>query len=320
MKDTTPRTIYLSEYKKPDYLIPELFLDFIINEDYTRVKSKLTVKANYEGEKVEPLILNGERMKLVSVAIDGAPAGNDTYELTDETLTLKLQKKDCVVEIETDIEPQNNKALEGLYQSGDIFFTQNEPEGFRKITYFLDRSDVMSVYTTRIEAPKEKFPVLLSNGNKIDSGDLDNGRHFVIWNDPFKKPSYLFALVAGDLALVEDSFTTCSGRDVKLEIYVDHGNEDRCPHALESLKKSMKWDEDTFGLEYDLDIYMIVAVDAFNMGAMENKGLNIFNTSCALANTKTATDGNFQSIEAIIAHEYFHNWTGNRVTCRDCFS
>jgi aminopeptidase N len=317
MKDTTPKTIYLKEYQKPDYLIPVLDLDFSIQQEYTRVKSRLTVRANYTDSDIRALVLNGQDMKLISVAIDGEDL--ESFETNDEFLTIQPGKKDFILEIETEIEPQNNKALEGLYQSGDIFCTQNEPEGFRKITYFLDRSDVMSVYTTRIEADKEKFPILLSNGNKVADGDLEGGRHFVVWNDPFKKPSYLFALVAGDLALVEDSFTTCSGKEVKLEIFVDHGNEDRSQHALDSLKKAMKWDEDTFGLEYDLDIYMIVAVDAFNMGAMENKGLNIFNTSCALANTKTATDGNFQSIEAIIAHEYFHNWTGNRITCRDWF-
>lgn len=319
MKDATPRTIYLKNYKKPDYLIPELYLDFIINDDATVVKSKLSVEANYEGDKAEPLILNGDKLQLLSVAIDGIKVDSMGYELTEDTLTLHPTSKSFTLEIETKIEPQNNKALEGLYQSGDIFCTQNEPEGFRRITYFLDRSDVMSVYTTRIEAEKKRFPVLLSNGNKTDEGDLGNGRHFVTWNDPFKKPSYLFALVAGDLAKVEDSYKTVSGKDVKLEIFVDHGNEDRSQHALDSLKKAMKWDEEVFGLEYDLDIYMIVAVDAFNMGAMENKGLNIFNSSCALANTKTATDANFQTIEAIIAHEYFHNWTGNRVTCRDWF-
>lgn len=319
MKDTTPRTIHLKDYKKPEYLIPEVYLDFIINKNSTTVKSKLTVKANYPEDKLLPLILNGENMKLNSIKLDGEPLAESLYALTEDSLTVKPPKKDFILEIENEIEPHNNKALEGLYQSGDILCTQCEPEGFRKITYFLDRSDVMSSFTTRVEAEKSVFPVLLSNGNKIDSGEWDDGRHFVVWNDPFKKPSYLFALVAGDLAMVADEYTTVSGKKVNLEIYVDHGNEDRSQHALDSLKKSMKWDEDVFGLEYDLGIYMIVAVDAFNMGAMENKGLNIFNSSCALANPKTATDANFQSIEAIIGHEYFHNWTGNRVTCRDWF-
>jgi aminopeptidase N len=315
---STPQTIYLKNYKKPDYLISQTYLDFSIFDTHTSVKSRLIVQRN-TSEADLPLVLNGEKMELINVWIDGIKLSEDLYVLNDDSLTLHPKKVDFTVEIETKIEPQNNKALEGLYQSGDIFCTQCEPEGFRKITYFLDRSDVMSVFTTRIEAEKKRFPILLSNGNKTGSGDLADGRHFVIWNDPFKKPSYLFALVAGDLAMVADTFTTCSGKNVNLEIYVDHGNEDRSQHALDSLKKSMKWDEDVFGLEYDLGIYMIVAVDAFNMGAMENKGLNIFNSSCALANPKTATDGNFQNIEGIIAHEYFHNWTGNRITCRDWF-
>ncbi|MCM8536816.1 MAG: aminopeptidase N [Lentisphaeraceae bacterium] len=319
MPEETPKTIYLKDYKKPDFIIKETHLDFIINSTSTLVKSRLVMEQSDKSLENPKLELSGEKMELKSLKVNGQSFNQDLYDLTETNLTFQPKEKEFIVEIETEIEPQNNKALEGLYQSGDIFCTQCEPEGFRKITYFLDRSDVMSIYTTRIEADKSKYPILLSNGNKIDSGDLADGRHFVTWNDPFKKPSYLFALVAGDLALVTDSYKTVSGKNVALEIYVDHGNEDRSQHALDSLKKSMKWDEDTFGLEYDLDIYMIVAVDAFNMGAMENKGLNIFNTSCALANPKTATDANFQSIEGIIAHEYFHNWTGNRVTCRDWF-
>ncbi|MCM8533989.1 MAG: aminopeptidase N [Lentisphaeraceae bacterium] len=319
MPEETPKTIYLKDYKEPDFIIKETHLDFIINSKSTLVKSRLVMEQSDKSLENPKLELTGEKMELKSLKVNGQSFSQDQYALTESNLTFEPKEKEFTVEIETEIEPQNNKALEGLYQSGDIFCTQCEPEGFRKITYFMDRSDVMSIYTTRIEADKTKYPILLSNGNKIDSGDLADGRHFVTWNDPFKKPSYLFALVAGDLALVKDSYKTISGKDVALEIYVDHGNEDRSQHALDSLKKSMKWDEDTFGLEYDLDIYMIVAVDAFNMGAMENKGLNIFNTSCALANPKTATDANFQSIEGIIAHEYFHNWTGNRVTCRDWF-
>jgi aminopeptidase N len=319
MTDTTPQTIHLKDYQKPDYLIPEVYLDFIINGNSTLVKSKLTVIANYEEGTCKPLLLNGENMKLISLSINSESLSSDSYEVSGDTLRINSSLKEFTLEIAVEIEPHHNKSLEGLYQSGDIFCTQCEPEGFRKITYFTDRSDVMSIFTTRVEADKGKYPVLLSNGNKIDSGDVSGDRHFAIWNDPFKKPSYLFALVAGDLALVSDSYKTASGRDVILEIFVDHGNEDRSQHALDSLKKAMKWDEDVFGLEYDLDIYMIVAVDAFNMGAMENKGLNIFNSSCALANPKTATDANFQNIEGIIAHEYFHNWTGNRVTCRDWF-
>jgi len=217
------------------------------------------------------------------------------------------------------IDPTSNTELQGLYKSQGIFCTQNEPEGFRRITYFLDRPDIMAKYTTKIIAQKDKYPVLLSNGNPIASGDLENGMHFVEWEDPFLKPSYLYALVAGDLGLVQDEYTTGTGRAIDLRIYCEKGNEDNCQHAMASLKKSMRWDEEVFGLEYDLDIYMIVAVSAFNMGAMENKGLNIFNSSAVLANPKMATDNNYHRIESIVAHEYFHNWTGNRVTCRDWF-
>ena len=217
------------------------------------------------------------------------------------------------------IYPQKNKALEGLYKSGQIFCTQCEAEGFRHITYFLDRPDIMAKYRVRIEGDKEKYPLLLSNGNLVERGELPEGRHFVTWLDPFKKPSYLFALVAGDLGMIKDHYVTMSGRTVVLEIYCDKGHEQRCFHAMESLKKSMQWEEQEFGLEYDLDIYMIVAVDAFNMGAMENKGLNIFHSSCVLADPASATDRDYQIIEGIIGHEYFHNWTGNRITCRDWF-
>ena len=219
----------------------------------------------------------------------------------------------------TNLEPAQNTSLQGLYQSGEGICTQCEAEGFRQITYMLDRPDVLARYTTKITADKTKYPYLLSNGNRIASGELEDGRHWVEWNDPFPKPSYLFALVAGDFDLLQDTFTTKSGREVALELYVDRGNLDRASWAMESLKKSMKWDEDRFNLEYDLDIYMIVAVDFFNMGAMENKGLNIFNSKFVLANPQTATDDDYLAIESVIAHEYFHNWTGNRVTCRDWF-
>ncbi len=223
------------------------------------------------------------------------------------------------LEIVTEISPAANTALEGLYLAKGIFCTQCEPEGFRRITYFLDRPDVLSVYTTRIEAPKTTLPVLLSNGNLIESGDLGGGRHFAVWSDPFPKPSYLFALVAGDLGKIEDRFTTMSGRKVDLAIYVEHGNEPRAAYAMDSLKRAMTWDEKTYGREYDLDIFMIVAVSAFNMGAMENKGLNIFNDKLILASPETATDSDYERIESVVAHEYFHNWTGNRITCRDWF-
>ena len=309
-------TIYLKDYQEPDYLIPKTQLTVEIFEEFTRVSSRLTIKKNHEGERRE-LKLNGENLSFISVKCVGEDS--IAYDLCDKYLTIVPKSDDFILEVVNEIDPKNNKALEGLYQSGDIYCTQNEPEGFRKICYYLDRSDVMSSFTTRIEADKVDFPRLLSNGNLIESGQMLGDRHYAVWEDPFPKPCYLFALVAGDLAKVDDSFTTKSGREIALEIFVDHGNEDRCEHALESLKKSMKWDEDRFDLEYDLDLYMIVAVDAFNMGAMENKGLNIFNSTCALANPETATDANFFRIESIIAHEYFHNWTGNRVTCRDWF-
>ncbi|MEN9361536.1 MAG: aminopeptidase [Verrucomicrobiota bacterium] len=317
MKDAAPKAIFLKDYQAPAFACPSLELLVQIFDSHTRVTNTAKYVRN-PGSK-GALVLSGEKMKLISVSLDGAALNPTQYEVSDEALVIPTDKNEFSLVTVVDIEPQNNTSLEGLYQSGSIFCTQNEPEGFRKITYHLDRSDVMSSYVTRIEADKVKYPYLLSNGNRIAAGELGAGRHFATWQDPFKKPSYLFALVAGDFDLVSDSFTTCSGRKVALEIYVDRGNADRAPHALESLKLAMKWDEERFGLEYDLDIYMIVAVDAFNMGAMENKGLNIFNTSAALANAKTATDANYQSIEAIVAHEYFHNWTGNRVTCRDWF-
>ena len=239
--------------------------------------------------------------------------------MSEKGLKIKNLPQSFTLVIENQINPKDNTILEGLYASGDILCTQNEPEGFRRITYFLDRPDVMAKYTTKIIADKKRFPVLLSNGNPIDKGELENGKHFVTWEDPFAKPSYLYALVAGDLGVVEDKYTTKSGREVLLQIFCDKGNEDKCSHAMQSLKKSMKWDEERFGLEYDLDIYMIVAVDSFNMGAMENKGLNIFNSSLVLARPDTATDRDFLAIESVVGHEYFHNWTGNRVTCRDWF-
>lgn len=217
------------------------------------------------------------------------------------------------------IEPQNNTRLEGLYKSSGMFCTQCEAEGFRCITFFPDRPDVMARFRTRIEANKDAYPVLLSNGNDVERGELENGRHYVTWEDPFPKPCYLFALVAGDLVEKQDTFTTCSGRGIDLRMYVEPRNAEKCDHAMDSLKRSMRWDEEVYGREYDLDIFMIVAVDDFNMGAMENKGLNIFNSSCVLASQETATDLAFQRIEAIVAHEYFHNWSGNRVTCRDWF-
>ena len=267
----------------------------------------------------DPLVLDGEHLTLLSVLIDDEILSSDDYQLSDNSLSLLVDKAEFTLEIITEINPLDNTALEGLFKSGDAYCTQCEAEGFRRISYYLDRPDIMATFSTKVIADKEKFPFLLSNGNKVAEGDLPSGQHFVQWHDPFPKPCYLFALVAGDFDILKDNFTTSSGRDVALEIFVDKGNFNKAHHAMASLKHSMKWDEETFGLEYDLDIYMIVAVDFFNMGAMENKGLNVFNSKFVLADETSATDVDYFNVEAVIAHEYFHNWTGNRVTCRDWF-
>ncbi len=310
--------IFLTDYATPRYLIEEVFICFTLDDEKTLVSSKMQMHRNLDPSD-SPLVLQGEQMQLLSIKINGERLDEYQYVLDEKTLTVKNPPASFLLEIENEINPKNNTALEGLYKSGSIFCTQNEPEGFRKITYFLDRPDVMAKYTTKIIADSTFYPVLLSNGNPIGKGQLENGKHWIEWQDPFPKPSYLFALVAGDLGFIEDVFETMSGRTIDLRIYCDKGNESKCHHAMQSLIKAMKWDEEVFGLEYDLDIFMIVAVDAFNMGAMENKGLNIFNTSCVLADPKSATDDNYVRVEAVIAHEYFHNWTGNRVTCRDWF-
>lgn len=320
MKDSTPREIKLKDYKSPNYLVKDIYLTFHLDEKATKVHSVMRIKRNYDSKDgLRPLVLNGEDFELNQVKISDKIINKESYLLTEDTLTLHPTEDEFIVEINNTINPLGNKALEGLYKSGNIFCTQNEPQGFRRITYYIDRPDVMAKFKTKIIADKKSCPILLSNGNPIEEGELSNGQHFVVWEDPFPKPSYLYALVAGDLGVIRDEFTTMKDRKIDLRIYCDKGNEDKCYHAMSSLKKSMKWDEDTFGLEYDLDIYMIVAVDAFNMGAMENKGLNIFNTSCVLANPEMATDANYMQIESVVAHEYFHNWTGNRVTCRDWF-
>ena len=304
---------YLKDYQTPAYRILETDLHFDIAEPQTVVKSRLTVEPQRVGE---PLVLDGSA-KLLSVKINGAAVD---YVLEGETLTIAGVPSECfTVEVETEILPAENKSLMGLYASGGNLFTQCEPEGFRKITFYIDRPDVMSKFTTTIVADKKRYPVLLSNGNKIDGGEFSDGRHWVKWEDPFAKPSYLFALVAGDLAVTEDRFTTMSGRNVKIEFYTTEADKPKVGFAVESLKNAMKWDETRFGLEYDLDIFMVVAVGDFNMGAMENKGLNIFNTKFVLADSRTATDTDFEGIESVVGHEYFHNWTGNRVTCRDWF-
>ncbi|MGL6003945.1 aminopeptidase N [Aeromonas sobria] len=306
---------YRQDYQAPLYWIDTLDLDFQLQEPLTQVTAITRIRRN--GEHNAPLVLDGEQLTLKSVAIDGIPC--DHYEQGESSLTLFNLPAECVLTIVTLLDPAANTALEGLYKSGDAYCTQCEAEGFRRITYYLDRPDILARYSTRITADKAQFPFLLSNGNKVDSGELDGGRHFVQWQDPFPKPSYLFALVAGDFDVERSHYTTKSGRRVALEIFVDKGNLDRAGFAMESLINSMRWDEQRFGLEYDLDIYMIVAVDFFNMGAMENKGLNIFNSKFVLANPATATDSDYHGIERVIGHEYFHNWTGNRVTCRDWF-
>ncbi|HFC6480835.1 TPA: aminopeptidase N [Neisseria meningitidis] len=304
---------YLKDYQTPAYRILETDLHFDIAEPQTVVKSRLTVEPQRVGE---PLVLDGSA-KLLSVKINGAAAD---YMLEGETLTIAdVPSERFTVEVETEILPAENKSLMGLYASAGNLFTQCEPEGFRKITFYIDRPDVMSKFTTTIVADKKRYPVLLSNGNKIDGGEYSDGRHWVKWEDPFAKPSYLFALVAGDLAVTEDCFTTMGGRNVKIEFYTAEADKPKVGFAVESLKNAMKWDETRFGLEYDLDIFMVVAVGDFNMGAMENKGLNIFNTKFVLADSRTATDTDFEGIESVVGHEYFHNWTGNRVTCRDWF-
>ena len=316
--DQQAKTIYLKDYQQPDYWIEQVDLTFELDEERTRVLSILQLK-KHENSSASSLELMGECLELGVVKIDGAVVDNSGYTVTDTTLTLSDVPDIFTLEIETFTKPQENFSLEGLYKSSGNYCTQCEAEGFRKITYFLDRPDVMALFTTTIIADKEKYPVLLSNGNPVESGELDNGRHWAKWQDPFKKPCYLFALVAGDLSFIEDRYTTMNGRDVQCRIYVQHHNIEKCDHAMQSLKKSMQWDEETFGREYDLDVYNVVAVDDFNMGAMENKGLNVFNSKYVLARQESATDTDFMGIEGVIGHEYFHNWSGNRVTCRDWF-
>jgi len=314
---TAPKINYLKDYKPSVFTIDSVFLDVDIFEDKTIISADLKISRRSQGSCLE---LSGENMKLLELKLDGKILEPNRFQLSNEKLViLDLASDAYLVQTKVEIDPKNNKALEGLYQSGQQYCTQCEPEGFRKITYFIDRPDVMARYRTKISADKSRYPYLLSNGNRTSQGDLPGNRHWVEWEDPFKKPSYLFALVAGDFDVARDHFITSSGRRVEIEVYVDKGNLHKTHHAVLSLKKAMKWDEDTFGLEYDLDIYMIVAVDSFNMGAMENKGLNIFNSTYTLADQKTATDLDFQNIEGVIGHEYFHNWTGNRVTCRDWF-
>jgi aminopeptidase N len=324
MKEGQPQAVYLKDYTPPHFFIDEVYLEFELGEEVTIVTSHMQMRCNPDNNQVNTALdLHGEDQDLQFIELDGVRLGAEQYSLTGEALLIPNVPKQFSLTIQTHITPQANTSLEGLYKSSGNFCTQCEAQGFRKITYFLDRPDVMSKFTVRIQADKSRYPVLLSNGNLKEeglcNGEGQAGQHYAIWEDPFLKPSYLFALVAGDLVFLEGTHTTTSGKDIVLRIYTEEHNADKCEHALSSLQKAMQWDEQRFSLECDLDIYMIVAVDDFNMGAMENKGLNIFNSSCVLARPDTSTDAEFMHIEAVVAHEYFHNWTGNRVTCRDWF-
>ncbi len=309
------QTIYLKDYQKPAYTVDSIDLNIQVYTDHTLVSSTLVMQRQSEGD----LVLLGRDLELQSIALNGKPLSESGYTVDAEQLVIANAPAHATVQTVVRIHPESNTQLEGLYQaSSDLFVTQNEPEGFRKITFYPDRPDVLSVFTTRVEADK-KFPVLLANGNLIETGAVDADRHYAIWQDPTKKPSYLFACVIGDLAVMKDRYTTSEGRDVALEIYAEEKDIPKCKIAMEALKHSMRWDEEHYGRPYDLDNYMIVATSAFNMGAMENKGLNIFNTSCVLADEEYTTDAAIMRVQSVIAHEYFHNWTGNRITCRDWF-
>lgn len=314
------KTTYRLDYRAPDYLIEKVDLVFELGEEVTIVTASMSFKSAIAAENSRPpLVLDGRRFVLLGMKLDGLELLTERYSVTQEQLTIFDPPAAFTLEVKTELKPQENTFLEGLYRSNGMFCTQCEAEGFRSITYYQDRPDVLTVFTTTIIADKLLYPVLLSNGNLVEKGELPDNRHFARWHDPFRKPSYLFALVAGDLASINDVFVTCSGRSVALSIYVHQDNISKCGHAMRSLKKAMRWDEEVYGREYDLDCFMIVAVDDFNMGAMENKGLNIFNSRYVLASPETATDENYQAIEEVIGHEYFHNWSGNRVTCRDWF-
>jgi aminopeptidase N len=313
--------VCLKDYRPPDWLVETVDLDVALDPTATRVKARLTLKPNPTAAAPAPLVLDGDGLELKALRLDGAPLAPERYLATADRLTIaQPPPRRFELEIETVVNPSANTRLMGLYRSGTTYCTQCEAEGFRRITYFPDRPDVMAVYTTRIEAEATEVAVLLANGNLASAGQVEGtSRHFAVWHDPFPKPSYLFALVGGKLGCVEDRLRTMSGRDVTLRIYVEPGKEERCAYAMDALKRAMRWDEEAFGREYDLDMFMIVAVSDFNMGAMENKGLNVFNDKYVLASPSTATDTDFAAIEAVIAHEYFHNWTGNRITCRDWF-
>src|SRR5512134_1385487 len=313
MREPTPKTIHLKDYTPPAFLVTHVELDVDIREDHARVRAKLQVRRNHGSG---PLVLDGDELELVSVSLDGR---TPRHEVAADQLTVHDAPDAFTLETVTRIVPQKNTKLEGLYATQHGFVTQCEAEGFRRITWFVDRPDNMARYVVTVHADRAKLPVLLSNGNLVASGDEPGGRHWARFDDPFPKPSYLFALVAADLELLEDTFTTRSGKTAKLGVYVEPGKLDQAGWAMDCLKRAMKWDEERFGLELDLDQYKIVAVGDFNSGAMENKGLNIFNTKYVLARPDTATDADYQAIDSVVAHEYFHNWTGDRVTCRDWF-
>lgn len=309
------QTVYLKDYQKPSFLVDSIQLDIQVFDDKTHVYAKLDMQRQTAGD----LVLLGRDLELQSIKVNGQVLAENEYQLDTEQLSIANAPEHAVIETHVIIHPESNTQLEGLYLAGgDLFVTQNEPEGFRKITFYPDRPDVLSVFTTRVEADK-KFPVLLANGNLIEAGEAGEGRHYTVWQDPTKKPAYLFACVIGDLAVLKDSYVTSEGRNVALEIYAEEKDIAKCHIAMEALKHSMRWDEEHYGRPYDLDNYMIVATSAFNMGAMENKGLNIFNTSCVLADEEFTTDAAIMRVQSVIAHEYFHNWTGNRITCRDWF-
>ncbi len=318
-QNSAAKAIYRKDYRVPPFLVKHLDLQFSIEDGKTTVASKIDFYKNPGSAEGNDMLLDGENLNLVSVSLDGRLLDREAYRLDEHSLLLPDAPDNGILEILVDISPESNTALEGLYLSEPIYCTQCESHGFRRITYFFDRPDVMTSYTVRIEADKERCPVLLSNGNRLEYGDLASGRHYALWNDPFRKPSYLFALVAGALDHIHDTYETKSGRKVDLYIYTERGFTDQCHWAMHSLKSAMRWDEINYGREYDLDLFNIVAVSSFNMGAMENKSLNIFNTSTVYASTKTAVDASFMRVESVVAHEYFHNWTGNRITCRDWF-
>ncbi|QDZ26651.1 aminopeptidase N [Noviherbaspirillum sp. UKPF54] len=318
MRTDTPLTIYRKDYTPPAFWVETVEMGFDLDPEATHVATRMTLTRNHAG-KGKSLVLYGEALRLVQLRMNGKALSKRAYTLGQGTLEIHNPPDRVTLEIETVTHPSMNTSLMGLYVSDGNFFTQCEAEGFRKITYFPDRPDVMAKYKVMLRADKEKYPVLLSNGNLVEQGDLGDGRHYAVWEDPFKKPSYLFALVAGKLVCQEEKYTLQSGREVLLQVWVEEGNLDKTQHAMDSLKRSIRWDEERFGLELDLDRFMIVAVGDFNMGAMENKGLNIFNTKYVLANPRIATDTDYANIESVVGHEYFHNWTGNRVTCRDWF-